>query len=376
MMFVSPHLKFDPTESLSPDVERLCDLEAEIPPEVNLESFRAGQWWVYPLGRAGGSHLVGLRLTPGRTLASSAVVVAKGAQAMTIASSPAYLVPIRLHDRLRRGGASWDEIAGLSKAEWKALVELHHTLGGTDDLTELRKLTTDKAVKAAYEKGAQDYRAMATARAESQQRLDRAPETQVYARYVLAAALDRVAPTPTPEAGCWNEALASLALYMSQNDPDGKPHRDDELWAAWRVMHGLPGLDTARSGTGINVDVSVPAAVALDVSAAKVVTKRKDAAWAADPRLPAIEKLATSKKYDGAAHLDAAAALEQAKDHAGAFEARIAATYWKVHATGAADRSALDEARTLARTATWTEVADALDELYEAQEESEAEAGD
>lgn len=373
MMFVSPHLTFDPTKSLSPGVERLCGMAAEIPPEVNRETFGAGQWWVYPLGRAGGSHLVGLRLTPGTALAKSSVVIARGPLASTIASSPAYLVPIRVHDNMMGGGARWDEIARLSKAEWKALVELHHTLGGGDDLDELRKLTTDKAVKKAYEKGSADYDGMVRARAESLTRLDAASETRVYASYLVKAAVERVAPTPTPEAGCWNPALATLALFISQNDPDDDPRRDEQLWAAWRVVHHLPGLDTARSGTGIVVSDTISVAVALHISAAKVVTKRKDKAWTSDPVLAAAEKLATAKKYDGAAHLEAAAALDKAGDAAGAFTQMAAATYWRVQARGASDPEALDAARKLARRARWTEVADSLDELHQTQQELEAE---
>jgi hypothetical protein len=373
MMFVSPHLSFDPTESLSPEVERLCNMAAEIPPEVNQSTFRAGQWWVYPLGRAGGHHLVGLRLTPGTALVSSSVVIARGPQAITIASSPAYLVPIRVHDNMMGGGARWDEIAKLSKATWKALVALHHTLGGADDLDELRKLTTDKAVKRAYEKGSADYAGMVRTRAESLTRLDAATETQVYARYLVNAAVEGVAPTPAPEAGCWNPAIATLALFMSQNDPDDQPRRDEELWAAWRVMHQLPGLDTARSGTGIIATDSTATAVALNTSAAKVVTKRKDKAWASDPVLAAAAKLATVKTYDGAAHLEAAAALDKAGDAAGAFTQMAAATYWRAQAKGAADPKALDAARKLARRAAWTEVADSLDELHQTERDLEAE---
>jgi hypothetical protein len=373
MMFVSPHLQFDPTESRPPEVERLCGMAAEIPPEVNRETFCAGQWWVYPLGRAGGSHLVGLRLTPGTALAKSSVVGVSGPQAVTIASSPAYLVPIRVHDNMMGGGARWDEIAALSKAEWKALVDLHHTLGGSDDLDELRKLTTDKAVKKAYEKGSADYAGMVRARADSLTRLDTASETRIYASYLVRAAVERVAPTPAPDAGCWNAALATLALYINQNDPDDEPRREEQLWAAWRVLHNLPGLDSGRSGTGIIASDLTSVAVALHTSAAKVVTKRKDKAWASDPVLAAAGKLATTKNYDGASHLEAAAALDKAGDAAGAFTQMAAATYWRVQAKGEADPEALDAVRRLARRARWTEVADSLDQLYQAQRELEAE---
>jgi hypothetical protein len=370
MMFVSPHLKFDPTRSLTGETEPLCGMRAEIPPEVNRATLRAGQWWVYPLARGADNILFGLRLTPGVAMKDSAVVVADRAQAATIASSPAYLVPTRLHGTLRRGGEKWDELASLPPRKWKALVALHHTLGGDDDLDEVRKLVRDKAVKKLYETG--DYRALVTTQCEWQQRLDRAPETAAYARYLVRAVTEKVAPTPTPDAGCWNAALATLALWMSQHDPDEQPHRDAELWSAWRVVHQLPGLDSSR-GTGTEVGWTPGPAVELQISAAKVVTKRKDKAWASDLLLPAVEKLAASKKYDGAAHLAAATALDKARDPAGAFTALMAAAYWRVQARGEADVEVLGTARKLARKAKW-EIADALDEIFETQEQLEAES--
>jgi hypothetical protein len=189
-------------------------------------------------------------------------------------------------------------------------------------------------------------------------------------------ATERVAPTPTPEAGCWDGALAALAFYVNQNDPEDEPHHHEELWAASRVVHGRPGLDTGRSGTGIIADFSVESAVLLNVSAAKVDAKRKDGGLARDLLLPAIKKLATTKSCDGSAYVVAAGALEQADDPAGAFTALVAATYWRVHAKGAADRQALDAVRKLARRASWPEVAVSLDELYDAQAELETEEAD
>jgi hypothetical protein len=372
MMFVSPHLAFNPLRSLPRDLEWPCDMQADIPPEINLETFRAGQWWVYPLARSGGTQIVALLLTPGVALAHSPVVVAQAGQAITIASSPAYLIPIRLHEKMVRGGQEWDELAATPAKTWKALVALHHTFGGKGELEELRKLLGDKRIKKTYE--ASDFRALMSAYAESQQRLDQAPETATYTSYLLQAASQKVAPTPTPEAGCWNAALASLALFVNQHDED-TPRRDEEQWAAWQVAHHLPGLDTSRSGNGIVVDCSIDAADELNVSAAKVVTKRKRKEWASDLLVPAIEKLATTKKYSGAAHRDAAVALETARDYPAAFRALAAAAHWQARAAGTADGTDLDAARKLARRAGWLDIADALDSFHNKWPEIEAEDG-
>ena len=109
------------------------------------------------------------------------------------------------------------------------------------------------------------------------------------------------------------------------------------------------------------------------MSAAKVVTKRKRQEWAADPLVPAIEKLATTKHYNGAVHLEAASALENANDHHAAFDALAAAAYWQAQAAGACDGNTLSAARTLARRAQWLEIADSLDQLYKARAELDAE---
>ena len=374
MMFVSPHLGFDPTEDLSPEVEVLCNLQAEIPPEVNLFTFAAGQHWVAPLGRSGGNVLVGLRLVPGRALAQCPVVEVEGAQAVTIASSPAHLVPVRLHERLRQGGAAWDELAALDDERWAALVALHHKLGGQGQLEAVRALLSDAGLRQLYDGGG-DRKAQATARAEVLQRLDPSPETAAYARYLARAGVDRVAPTPVPEAGGWTDSLCTLALYASQHDPEDEPHRDDESWAAWRVAQQLPGLDTARVGLGLVPGLRRDAGAALALGAAKVVVKRARPEWQAGPLWPAIERLAHEPDYDGLAHLEAAAALERAGEAAAAFTALAASSYWEVVARGEATRDALAPACALARRAGWTELADSLEELQTLRQDVLAEVG-
>ncbi len=376
MMFVSPHLDFDPTKKLPPMVEPLCNLRMEIPADVNLHTFAAGQLWTYPLARSGNTGLVGLCLTPKTALADSAVVEVDGAQGITLASRPAYLVPVRLWERMRPGGPAWEEVAKLPAKTWKELAAFHHSLGGTDDLDAVRKLASDKKIKAAYEKGAGDFKGMVTAFFEAQQRVDAAKETAVYAKYMVKAILDKVAPVPPPDAGCWSDALTSVALAVCRHDAEEEPRPDDEAAASWRLLHQLPGLDTDRDKIiAILPGMKQTSAAKLLQSAAKVVVKRAQKEWAKDPLWPAIDALAKGKKYDGAAHFAAAAELEKAKDPAGAFTALAASSYWEVAAKGEVKRDTLDAARKLARKAKWAQVADSLDEMFETRKEVEEEAG-
>jgi hypothetical protein len=361
MMFASPHLKYDPKKSLKSGAAELCGMTAALPPEVNVATLSAGQWWVYPLAREGNDVIVGLRLTPGVPLGQSPVVVAQRALATTHASRPAYFVPVRVHRLIGSDPDHWNEIAATPAKKWKELVELHHSLGGDDDLDELRKVLKDKQLKA--RSTGSNFRATYPVRLEIRARLDPTPETAAYTSYLAKAMSERQAPAPAPEAGCWNEALASLTLYVAQQQSDDDdPREAEEQWAARRRVSQLPGLDVH---TSFVPDLSEESAMRVATSAAKIVTKAKDKTGV-DPRaLPAIAKVASMKKYDGSAHLTLAKTLELAADHAAAFTALMTAAFWQAQRKDTVDTAIHDQARKLARKAKWIDIADALDEMHE-----------
>lgn len=361
MLFVSPHLTYDPTESLEPAAEALTGMRADIPAEVNVATLAAGQWWVYPLARSSGDIFYGLRLTPGVALQQSAVVVAQRSVATTLASRPAYLVPTRIHRTILASPARWDEIAATPVARWKDLVALHHSLGGQDDLDELRKVLDDKRLQAQH--ALPGLRKVHPVRLETQARLDPTPETVAYTRYVARVVAERTAPLPALDAGCWNEALATLVLSMAEESSDDDERRAAEEWAARRIVMQLPGLD-ARSS--IVTELSENESVRIAQRAAKIVLKAKEHADV-DPRaLPAIAKVTTAT-YDGATHLELATHLEAAKEYAGAFTSLMTAAFWQAQREDEVDATILERARTLARKASWTEIADSLDEMQEAR---------
>lgn len=365
MMFLSPHLKYDPTKSLNPAAASLCGIAGpDLPPEVTVATLAAGQWWVYPLAWSVDSIFIGLRLTPGVPLKQSPVVEAQRSLASTIASRPEFLVPVLVHKQASSGGARWDGIAATSAKKWKELVALHHSLGGDDELEELRKVLKDKRLQAQH--ADPDFRTSHRAGLETQARLDRTPETAAYTSYVAKVTSKphsaRTAPSPAPEAGCWNEALASLILEVAQHPDHRKSRRQDELWAAERIVRELPGLDARNA-------FFEETATTMAITAAKVVTKAKDKA-SIDPRaLPAIVQVATTKKYDGSAHLALAKTFEASKDYTEAFVALMTAAFWQAQRKRTVDTSIHGRARKLARKAKWIEIADALDEMHEVRAE-------
>jgi hypothetical protein len=373
---ISPYLKLNPLKDLPADSEHLYGVSGDIPTDVHIEVVRAGLWWVHPLGRRSPNVIVGLRLTPGVPLARSPVVSGRNATVSTESSSPAYLIPLHLHQYLIGGEEGWDRVASFaaSKEKWAALLKIHHVLGGQDNLEHIRKMLADRALRKVYADES-NLRARRRAIGESRQKIEPVSETLAYLQYASKAADTFVAPLPTPDAGCWNAALASLVFYASQNDPDEEPRLLEELDSAWRVMHFPPGLDTSRSGTGTALISSSEKSSALVKSAAKIVVKRKQKEWVSDPLFPAIEKLAKTKKYDGAAHVVAAAELERAGRFADAFNALIAAAYWEQNATGVAGKDRLEAALKLAKKAKWEEIAGSLEQQRETRRWLEEEEG-
>lgn len=376
MEFSSPHLTFDPrATSLDQEVENLCGMRLDILDELVLEAQHSGSWWVYPLGRSMTFSLIGIRLSPGRSLAQSPVVICEGSEAVTLCSSSAYLVPALLAIRLIAGESRWSQIAALSADGWRRLVTFHRALGGTDDLDSVRSVAADPALRHAMTES-EDHARWIHAVAEIRRRVDEAPETQTWAAYAASVAVDESVSDLPPESGCWSPALDALALVACQNDLSGERRRDLELGAAWRVIHHPPALDTSRTDTGILPPASSTASIELGTAAAKMVTWRRHEEWAADPLVTAAEQLATARPYDGAAHLAAASALERAGHHEAAFTALTAAAYWSFHARGEATPETLNSAIGVAKNAGSTDVAEALEQMLAAREMLEAEWGD
>lgn len=365
MELTSPHWGFDPTTlEIDPKIGALCDFRVDLYDETNLQALQAGLWWVYPLGRTYASHLIGLRLRPGTPLAQSPVVVTSGAEAVTLSSRPAAFVAARIFAQMVGGEPRWSEVAQMPAATRASAIELHHALGGEDDLQTLRSVATDRVLAASFcdrDEHPGWYSRWVGALAEAHTRLDPIPETTAYYRYAAAVAAAHSTATPPPEAGCWNPTLAALAFCASRRDGAHEAARELKLEAAWQMGHHPPALDTSRIGTAMTIEPGSDLSVELGVDAAAVVLNRPRPAWADSPWLPAIQA-ATAEDYDGTAHIDAAQALAHAGDAAGAFDALTAAAFWSYHASGVARPDALDAAILVARQARSHDIADALEQ--------------
>lgn len=366
MEFVSSHWAFDPTSFvLDPSVGAMCDLRLDIPDDLSRELLAAGLWWIYPLGRTYASYLIGLRLVPGTLLRESPVVMADGAAVVTLCARPAVLVPTLMFGQMVAGEPHWGEVAALPNETWHAAVALHRALGGDDDLAALRAVAGDRVLAAAIA-DRDNYARWAHALTEARVRLDPGPEMAAYARYAVDVAVAKYTTASPPQAGCWNQALAALAFWGSRDERarTAAPElaRALELNAAWRMLQGPPALDTSRSGPGLTLVPSARKTVEIGLAAAQLVATDPLPAWAGDPRLPAIEALAQAASYDGAAHLDAAAALVRRGDFAGAFDALTAAAHWSYHVSDRARPEALDAAVTLARQVGGADLVEALEQ--------------
>jgi hypothetical protein len=344
-------MPFDPAVfarfELEPSLAALCDLRLDLLDETERTVLDAGLWWIYPLGRNSAGQLIGLRLAPGTPLDASPVVHAAEAEAVTLCSRPGALVPATMFAQMVAGEPQWSRIAGLSDAAWAQAVALHRALGGEDDLEPLRSVAADRATAAALREP-DDHPRWVRALAEARARLDPAPDSAAYWRYAAEVTVAKHAVAPVPKVGCWNNALAALVFWTGKDDAAPEPSRALVGDSAWRLLCAPPALDSSRAGAGLTLTPSSHKSTALGFAAAKWVMVKPQPEWGRDPRWPAVQGLAASRPYDGAAHLEAATALVRAGQPGPAFDALTAAAYWSYCVEGRARPDALEEAIALA----------------------------
>ena len=126
-------------------------------------------------------------------------------------------------------------------------------------------------------------------------------------------------------------------------------------------MQSAPSIDPQQvSGVGyFSTLASDGGETALE--AAKTCVRQK--AHTGDPLWPALEAQAKAgKKYDGAAHMTAAAALEKKGAPERAFSALATASYWAARA-GKSWKPGWEAAKKLASRAGWSAAVTALDEV-------------
>lgn len=367
MDIVSSHW-FPTAVELSDEIQRLVNTRFDIGEETFEEIFCAGSWWVIPFARTFEGKPIGLRLTPKLKPADSPVLVANESNALTVSTRPATYLPARVFRTMTTPGR-WKTVAELKDAGWKELGKLHHALGGTDEgLEALRKLAADEKARDAQLDAKLAVNIRATL--DGLDRLDPYPEAKTARAYCRSARFEKKAPFPLPEAGVWDSWVATLAFVLHRDEEN----REGELTASWAVVRQPPGLDSEMERPEPVATLGGGWSEENGIAVAKTIIRRKTPPqeWKSDLLWPAIEALAKSaKKYDGAAHAAAAAALEKAGQPEAAYTALIAASFWSYNASGTRSKvrgDLLDQALQLAKRSGWSHFVDAFNALIKERE--------
>jgi hypothetical protein len=356
-------------EPLSREVERLCPLVLETESTAREQQL-FGTWWMLPFARSWGGDLVGLRLLPGVPRAECPVVRAMGPGAVTVASRPACLVPTMVFAKMLEGTYDWLLASELLDGEWEELAGLHAALGGSDGLSALRAVVLDESLReACANPESESWNDAAT---EGFVRLDPSPETAIYRRYLQRAVATGEAPAPPPSAGCWNAALASLSFLVNRagsRDPAG---RANELRAAWAVINQPSGIDTSWRERPSHACLLDPAAGArLVYSAARRLAERPaeiPMTWKYDPLWAVARALVDAgspSRYDGTAHLQAAALLDdEVGDRERAFAALMSVGFWNYLALDRSLSPPREAARWMAERYGWKDLLESLSSMF------------
>jgi hypothetical protein len=345
---------------LSDEIQRALDFRFDVPPEAWSNVFTCGTWWVIPFGTTWTAASIGVRLVPGRAPAEFPVIIAAEDLAATVATRPASYVPVAALLGMNRR-ESWDRIAKLSDAGWNELSRLHTALGGDDaGILALRYVAGDRELRDGIVNDA-DYDLRVRCMLASLDRLDPAADAIAARQFCRQARATDTATLSTPAAGDWNAWTTAMAFLANrQRRAEGAA-----LQAAWAMMHHPPQLDTQMLEPMPILSPDSRFSADHAIAAARTLIRGAEAAWRSDPLWRAVESLASAgDRYDGAAHLLAADALEKAGRSEHALTALIAASFWSYTASGEATRGdILDAALALARRAGWSACVRALEQM-------------
>lgn len=348
---------------------------------------RVGLWHIVPIMEEvdpiDSPFVIGLRLVPGMTLEQSPVVLAREKQALTIASTPATLVPNLLfyHNMDVMGDEGWKEL----KANWPTvrgeLLELHHLCGGQDNLEPFEAFLHDEQVMETplFQKDA--------SRALVWTAVDTSPEHLAFRRYVQRFIDDPAFLTPPPDTlGVWTWYAASCAAARAEkwardtlllmdarqygeSDPDIEAtlprllpvsEAAPYLWAA--LDRAMP-IDANAGDTHPIVQFSLPKRINHAIAdQASALTDRETAEqvprWMRDdPLWFALSALGEqgSLGYRGAQHVETAAVLDSDRgEPERSLNALISAAYWWAVCVRSPNPLMLDAAIYLARKRGWS----------------------
>lgn len=331
--------------------------------EVTQERHRVqlqteGLWWIEPLLANPYGEVIGLRRIPGVESGGWPFVVAMGFQALTVASTPASGLPMRIFGaRLFNLPSGWRSLQPRWSAVLSELRTVHEALGGGDQLDRLGRVVTDDAIKESLVYRGGDLQPIESAGGLVLRKLDDHAGHQRYRAHLDALLLGTV-PVVHDFGffGAWASAAAANSVVAMQ-----WTMRKEEAFraACWAVLQGPGPLDAAvlRVPTHFPRLSSVPLADQTLLSAASGLAATKHACpreWSEDPLFDASMALADGgTKYDGSAHLAAAIALEASGQPERAFTALQCAAFWSRCNTGISSPDVLRAAVALADRHAW-----------------------
>lgn len=291
---------------------------------------QSGWGWTAALGLVAGGGVLALRTRPGSDLNRSPVLRVHGAEAVTLCSHAACLVPMQLLSQLACDPTAFPRLSSISSRDWAGLTRIHQACGGSGALEEVRALIEDGG----FRRSLAHAGLRPTALADAQELLDDDPATATWARALAAAITHEKIPDLQHAVGAWDAAVAALAFVVARCRPASPLARTEAVRAAWLMMHVPPGLDSSRSsfpeeachpGSGRSLVLQLAAAQCLTRANAGVPDE-----WRTDPWWSAIRALAEAGPgYDGTEHRDLAHALGAGGAAESAWTALAAAGYWR-----------------------------------------------
>ncbi len=350
------------TIEIDEDMLRLLDLDFDPGSFDYLEGYQlnTGTWWVCGFARNGIRDLFGFQLMPGGGFRDSPVVcVAENeSRVSTYCRSLGEFLPARILDHLY---SSWDEFSELTENQWASLVQLHHALGGTGRLEEIRQFINSEKQEDLLKGKNRLSLALDSAKAAvpNSDEIDDdddneedepgdgsdAGEKTLRQRFGAFAALPADSVWKTRYAA---SVIAAGALAGIEPGPELKE-------AAWTIVTSPAPLDLDERA--IEPGDVLRGALILVVQFQEEMKARPGAQHILEAARTAVD---AGEDYDGVAHFHAALALIGAGEHASAFRALATFAFFSAVKVGMAAPPALDAAVTLARLAGWTDVHSSL----------------
>lgn len=349
----------------SPDLEAFLGLRFEVPRATAFSQTVLGTWWHVAFGRATDGRVLALRAQPGRDWSEWPVVVLNGPHAVTLVGDRSAALPMWLYmNRLRFAAEVWDGVRKAWPRVGVGLAELQQAIGGAGEpLPAFERLLFDDARRDVAARTPERPRDGWAADSAMQRIVDPSPPTLAHLDYLDAVLVRRDRKAPPPETGVWTAATSAVACAA------GKivkvPDLGERARARWREPESLDNV----FGPAPNYFIWPPPKPLSRPPGLDVAEILVQAGTGDDPLLAAAAAVhQAGARYDGLAHVEAAAALDEAGRADDAWNALQSAAWWSYVRFEAAIPAILDAARAMAERHGWAEIEGHLERMIEVRE--------